>query len=78
MTDSTERVTVVVADDHPVMRQGIVRVLKSSGRVEVVAQVSDGSAALDAIRQLRPTVALVDYQMPELDGLEVTRAVVRE
>ncbi len=78
MPDSTERVTVVVADDHPVMRQGIVRVLKSSGAVEVVAQVSDGRAALDAVRQLRPAVALLDYQMPELDGLEVTRAIVRE
>ncbi|KZS68126.1 DNA-binding response regulator [Mycobacterium kansasii] len=78
MADRTNRVTVVVADDHPVMRQGVVRALKSCGRVEVVAQVADGRAALDAIRQLRPTVALLDYKMPELDGIEVTHAVVRD
>ena len=78
MTDATDRVTVVVAEDHPVMRQGIVRVLKSSGRVEVLAQVGDGRAALAAIRQLRPAVALLDYKMPELDGIEVTHAIVRD
>ncbi|KZS69338.1 DNA-binding response regulator [Mycobacterium kansasii] len=78
MADSADRVTVVVADDHPVMRQGVVRALKSSGRVEVVAQVADGRAALDAIRRLRPAVALLDYKMPELDGLEVTHAIARD
>ncbi|ETW22246.1 response regulator transcription factor [Mycobacterium gastri] len=78
MADRTNRVTVVVADDHPVMRQGVVRALKACGRVEVVAQVGDGRAALDAIRQLRPTVALLDYKMPELDGIEVTHAIARD
>ncbi|SON63671.1 putative transcriptional regulatory protein NarL [Mycobacterium simulans] len=77
MADPT-RVTVVVADDHPVTRQGVVRALKSSGRVHVVAEVADGRAALDAIRQLRPAVALLDYKMPELDGLEVTHAITRD
>ncbi|MDP7701538.1 response regulator transcription factor [Mycobacterium sp. TY815] len=75
---TTDRVTVVVADDHPVMRQGVVRALKASGRVDVVAQVADGRAALDAIRKFKPTVALLDYKMPGLDGVEVTHAVVRD
>lgn len=75
---TTDRVTVVVADDHPVMRQGVVRALKASGRIDVVAQVGDGRAALDAIRRFRPTVALLDYKMPGLDGLEVTHAIVRD
>ncbi|MDP7724401.1 response regulator transcription factor [Mycobacterium sp. TY814] len=75
---TTDRVTVVVADDHPVMRQGVVRALKASGRVDVVAQVADGRAALDAIRKFQPTVALLDYKMPGLDGVEVTHAVVRD
>jgi len=72
------RIKVIVADDHPVTRQGIVRALKSSGRIEVLAEVADGRAALTAIRDFQPAVALLDYKMPELDGLEVTQAVTRD
>src|SRR5215470_6831669 len=72
------QVRVVVADDHPVTREGVVRALKSSGKIEVVASVADGRAALEAIRELRPAVALLDYKMPELDGLQVIHAVTRE
>ncbi|OSC37210.1 response regulator transcription factor [Mycobacterium decipiens] len=78
MAHPNQRVTVVVADDHPVTRQGVVRALNASGRVEVLAEVTDGRAALDAIRRLRPAVALLDYQMPGLDGLEVTHAIARD
>jgi two-component system nitrate/nitrite response regulator NarL len=78
MVHRSDRVKVVVADDHPVTRQGVVRALKSSGRVDVVAEVADGRAALAAIRELRPEVALLDYKMPEMDGLEVTHAITRD
>lgn len=78
MRDSSARISVVVADDHPVTREGVVRVLKTSGRIEVLAELSDGRAALTAIRDLRPAVALLDYKMPELDGLEVIHAVTRD
>ena len=78
MPYTSERISVVVADDHPVTRGGIVRVLKSSGRIDVVAEVADGRAALSAIRDLRPAVALLDYKMPELDGLGVIHAVTRD
>lgn len=78
MTTSSERIDVVVADDHPVFRQGVVRVLAASGRINVVADVGDGRAALDAIRELRPAVALIDFRMPELDGPQVAHAVVRD
>ncbi len=47
-------------------------------RITVVAEVGDGRAALDAIREHRPAVALLDYRMPELDGLAVVAAVVRD
>jgi two-component system, NarL family, nitrate/nitrite response regulator NarL len=73
-----ERTTVVVADDHPVYRTGVVRALKESGTVTVVAEASDGRAALAAIREHSPAVALIDYKMPELDGLEVVNAVTRD
>jgi two-component system, NarL family, nitrate/nitrite response regulator NarL len=72
------RIKVVVADDHPVFRQGVVRALNSSGRVEIIAEVADGHAALSAIRDHRPAVALLDYKMPGLDGLDVVHAVTRD
>lgn len=78
MSYPSDRVRVIVADDHPVTREGIVRALKSSGKIEVLAEAADGRAALTAIRELGPAVALIDYKMPELDGLEVTRAVTRD
>ncbi len=78
MTRPSEKVTVVVGDDHPMYREGVVRALKETGRVDVVAEVGDGRAALDAIREHRPAVALLDYRMPELDGLAVVTAVVRD
>ncbi|MBY0442882.1 MAG: response regulator transcription factor [Mycobacteriaceae bacterium] len=77
-THHAQAIRVVVADDHPITRQGIVRALKSSGQIEVIAEAANGSAALAAIQQLQPTVALLDYHMPELDGLAVARAVIRE
>lgn len=78
MSDSAERITVVVADDHPVYREGLIRALNNSGKIEVVAELGDGRSALTAIRDMRPTVALVDYKMPDLDGRAVLKAVVRE
>jgi two-component system nitrate/nitrite response regulator NarL len=78
MAGSGDRVRVVVADDHPFFRDGVSRGLAQSGRVEVVAEAEDGQAALEAIRELRPDVALVDQQMPGVDGIGVVHAVVRE
>ena len=73
-----KRVTVVVADDHPLYREGVVRALSASGQVDVVAEAEDGRAALERIQEHRPDVALLDYKLPELDGVAVTNAVVRE
>src|SRR5436305_11463731 len=72
------RVTVVVADDHPFYRDGVTRGLTHSGQVQVVAEAENGREALDAIRRERPDVALVDYQMPDLDGVEIVHAVIRD
>jgi len=78
MPPSGQRVSVVVADDHPVYRDGVVRALSASGQVTVVAEAGDGRGALDAIREHDPDVALVDFKLPELDGVEVTHAAVRD
>ncbi|BBX19303.1 DNA-binding response regulator [Mycolicibacterium duvalii] len=69
---------VVVGDDHPMFRDGVVRALQSSGTIEVVAEADDGPAALAAIREHAPQVALLDYRMPGMDGAEVAAAVRRD
>ena len=69
MSAAGARVRVVIADDHPFFRDGVSRGLAQDGRIQVVAEAGNGRDALDAIRRERPDVALVDYQMPDLDGL---------
>lgn len=71
------RLRVVVADDHPLYRAGIVRALESTEAFDVVAQVADGRAALELIRTLVPDVALLDVRMPAMDGIDVVAALAR-
>lgn len=71
-------ITVVIADDHPFFRDGVSRGLAMSGRIRVVGEAEDGVQALELIRSERPEVAVLDQQMPGLDGIEVVRAVVRD
>jgi two-component system nitrate/nitrite response regulator NarL len=71
-------VRVVVVDDHPFFRDGLTRGLVNSGRVDVVGEAENGRDALELITELRPDVAVVDYQMPDLTGLQVLSAIVRD
>jgi len=66
-------VRVVVADDHPAMLTAVAETLEHAG-FDVVARVGDGRAAVDAIERERPAVAVLDVQMPYLNGIEVARA----
>lgn len=68
-------VTVVLADDSDVYRRGMRRAIEADARLALVAEVSDGAAALAAIRELQPDVALLDLHMPALDGVEVCRRI---
>ena len=58
-----KRVRVLVADDHPLYRDGVVRALSASGQVEVVGEVGDGREALSEIQKKTPDVALLDYKL---------------
>lgn len=73
-----DKVRVVVGDDHPLFRDGVVRALTSSGLIDVVGEADDGLAALELIKQHVPKVALLDYRMPGLDGAQVAAAVKRD
>jgi two-component system, NarL family, nitrate/nitrite response regulator NarL len=68
-------IRVLVADDHPVFRTGLVEAVGGMARLELVAQAENGREALGLIRELQPEVAVLDLKMPDLDGLEVMRAV---
>jgi two-component system, NarL family, nitrate/nitrite response regulator NarL len=68
---------VIVADDHALYRESIVRTLRAAGET-VVAEGADGASALALIRQHRPDVALVDLRMPGLDGIDVVAALARD
>jgi two-component system nitrate/nitrite response regulator NarL len=78
MPQTTKKVRVIIADDHPLYREGVTRALSASGQVEIVAQAEDGRTALAQIEEHRPDVALLDYKLPGLDGVAITHAVVRD
>lgn len=69
-------VRVVLADDHAVVRRGLAGLLESTDDLEVVGVARDGHEAVELVRQHRPDVAVMDLQMPALDGVEATRAIV--
>jgi two-component system, NarL family, nitrate/nitrite response regulator NarL len=78
MSERNARVRVFVADDHPLFREAVVRAVKERPDFELVGEAPDGRQALEAIRELRPDVAVIDVKMPELDGLKVLNAVRRD
>ena len=74
----SSRVRVIVADDHPLFREAVVRAVRDRPDFELIHEAVDGRDALDAIRRLQPDVAVLDIKMPELDGLKVLNAVRRD
>lgn len=66
-------IRVVVADDQSLVREGIVRLLELSGRVEVAGEAADGDEAVAVVLRVRPDVLLLDIRMPRLDGIGVLR-----
>jgi two-component system, NarL family, nitrate/nitrite response regulator NarL len=78
MSNRDSKVTVLIVDDHAFFRDGLSRGLTRSGQIAVVAEAANGREGLEAIRRERPTVAVVDYQMPDMDGIALLHAVTRE
>ena len=71
-------IKVVLADDHAVVRAGICTMLASLGGIEIVGQASNGRDALALVAQHLPNLLMCDISMPEMNGLETTRRVLKE
>lgn len=75
MTRGSQKIKVLLADDHAVVRAGIRQLLEYSGEILVIAEASDGLSAQQMILKHNPDVAVLDIQMPKVSGIEVTRWV---
>ena len=73
---STDRVRVMVVDDHPIMRNGLRDALEGSGRFVVVGEAEDGEEAVRIVEGLRPQVIVMDVIMPRKDGIDACREVM--
>jgi DNA-binding NarL/FixJ family response regulator len=73
-----EEIRVVLADDHPTMRKGLRLSLEEDRGLKIVAEASDGEEALAVIRKLHPQIAVLDIDMPKLDGLAVARTLAKD
>jgi len=69
------KVSVLVADDHTIVRQGLCAILDAHPDVEVIGQASDGREAMRLVEELEPDVVVMDIAMPKLNGLEATRRI---
>src|SRR5258708_26882935 len=72
---TTARIHIVVADDHPIVRDGVVASLKRERHLKVIGEANDGVEVLEFIKQHRPDTALLDLRMPRINGLEVLLAL---
>lgn len=75
MMADTDKITVLIADDHQVVRQGLRTFLDLRAEVAVVGEAGDGVMAVEMVRQLKPDIVLMDLVMPRLDGVGATREV---
>jgi DNA-binding NarL/FixJ family response regulator len=74
---SMQKIRVILADDHTVVRQGLRALLVAEGDIDIVGEADNGRQAVQITRKLVPDVAVVDIAMPQLNGLEATRQITR-
>jgi DNA-binding NarL/FixJ family response regulator len=70
-----ESINILIADDHPVVREGLIAMLSREVDFNVVGEAKDGLEAVNKAKELRPDVVLMDLRMPEMDGVEAIRQI---
>ncbi|HKI70923.1 MAG TPA: response regulator transcription factor, partial [Verrucomicrobiae bacterium] len=73
-----QKITVILADDHTVVRQGLRALLDAEEDMQVVGEADNGRQAVQIAQRLRPDVVVMDIGMPSLNGLEATRQITKE
>ena len=76
--ENEANITVLLADDHPLVRRGFRRILEDDAAVVVVGEASYGDEAVRLAKAVRPQVVLIDYAMPGMNGVAATRAILRD
>jgi DNA-binding NarL/FixJ family response regulator len=77
-TNPENKIRVLLAEDHTLVRQGFRRILEDDPRITVVGEASTGLAALQLVKELKPEVVVMDLSMPELGGLEASAEILKE
>jgi DNA-binding NarL/FixJ family response regulator len=72
---AAKEITIVIADDHPLLRLGLRQVIEQRSDLRVIGEAGNGERALELIEQMKPSVAILDIDMPKMDGLEVAKCI---
>ena len=70
-----DEITIILADDHPIVRKGLREIIDDDRRLKVVAEAGNGREAIDAVERLKPRVVVLDVDMPVMNGFEAAREI---
>jgi two-component system response regulator DegU len=73
-----DQITIIIADDQPLIRDGLAAILTMEGKYTILARTGDGLETIEQVQLLRPQLVLMDIHMPKLDGLQATKQLISE